>query len=332
MEHEAAFWDDDIPQLEYEGDDRFAPIPPAERNLPSITAKLFTTVRLLPEVPPQEYVMEGLAFGHDGYLYFCNPPMGGIYRIDLNTRETTFWRQLDGNLQPTAIKVHRDGRLFVTCLHPAGGSQVVVFSPDGEVVDRLAVNADHSYDDMVFDADGGFYLSDLSGSIANPTSGVWYVAPGERDPIPIATGMVATNGIALSKDGTRLWVTEYGRHALHWIKVGADHRVPPIAGSRILYYFAGREGPDSLCIDDDDNLYVAMCGQGRFLVFNSLGLPMKQILLPGREEGRLLKCTHPQIRPGTNELYLCTGDIDTGEAAVFVARAYAKAFPGFAYS
>ena len=29
-------------------------------------------------------------------------------------------------------------------------------------------------------------------------------------------------------------------------------------GATIPYYFTGHEGPDSVCIDSDDNLYVAV--------------------------------------------------------------------------
>ena len=41
-----------------------------------------------------------------------------------------------------------------------------------------------------------------------------------------------------------------------------------------------------LFIDSDDNLYVAMYGQGRVLVFNKRGYPIGQILMPGRDEGK----------------------------------------------
>ena len=60
----------------------------------------------------------------------------------------------------------------------------------------------------------------------------------------------------------------------------------------ILYYFTGHEGPDSCCIDSDDNLYVAMYGQGRVLVFNKRGYPIGQILMPGRDDGKMLRTTH----------------------------------------
>ena len=81
-------------------------------------------------------------------------------------------------------------------------------------------------------------------------------------------------------------------------------------GATIPYYFTGHEGPDSVCIDSDDNLYVAMYGQGRVLVFNKRGYPIGQILMPGRDEGKMLRSTHPQFIPGTNQLLICTNDIE----------------------
>ena len=86
------------------------------------------------------------------------------------------------------------------------------------------------------------------------------------------------------------------------------------------------EGPDSTVIDEDGNLYAAICGQGRYMVFNPNGFPIGQILLPGRELWRMLKSTHLTIRPGTREAYICAADLNTSQCAFFRAGAFAKAY------
>lgn len=306
-------------------------VPPAERTLPSVTAELFARVPM-EGVTPGLNILEGLAFGHDGRLYLCNTPMGRILRVDLETRETRLFRQLPAGLMPSAIKLHRDGRLFVTCVVGGTGGCVLVLAPDGTLLDRLAESDTHLFDDMVFDAQGGFYLTDLGGTVAEPTSGVWYVAPGAREPRQMVGGLIASNGIALTPRQDALWVTEYGAGRLHWLQLGDEPGTLAPLGSRIPYYFGGLEGPDSACVDAAGNLYVAMCGQGRFLVFDPTGVPVGQVLVPGRERGRMLKSTHPQVRPNTDELYLCSADMKTGDAAIFRARALAGALPGFAWS
>jgi lactonase len=78
--------------------------------------------------------------------------------------------------------------------------------------------------------------------------------------------------------------------------------------------------------DNDGNLYVAMYGQGRVLVFNRNGIPIGQVLLPGREEGHDLESTSMAIKPGTNDLYIVTTDSEGGQGAtIFHAKTFAKA-------
>lgn len=60
-------------------------------------------------------------------------------------------------------------------------------------------------------------------------------------------------------------------------------------------------------IDADGNLYVAMHRQGRFMVLNPVGILIGQILLPGRDEGKLLKSTSMAISSKTNECFIVAG-------------------------
>jgi sugar lactone lactonase YvrE len=49
-------------------------------------------------------------------------------------------------------------------------------------------------------------------------------------------------------------------------------------------FFSGQDtgpAPDSMRIDADGNLYVAMHRQGRFMVFDPVGMPIGQILISG---------------------------------------------------
>src|SRR5699024_12470195 len=83
-----------------------------------------------------------------------------------------------------------------------------------------------------------------------------------------------------------------------------------VVGVSIHYHFIGHEVTDSCCIDSDDNLYVAMYGQGRVLVFNKRGYPIGQILIPGRDQGHMLRSTHPAFIPVTDQLIICSNDIE----------------------
>ncbi len=157
-----------------------------------------------------------------------------------------------------------------------------------------------------------FILQILEDTLPIHSGGVYYVSPDFRTVTPIIQNISVANGIALSTDEKVLWVTETTANRLHRIALEDDGVTIQPFGATIPYYFTGHEGPDSCCIDSDDNLYVAMYGQGRVLVFNKRGYPIGQILMPGRDEGHMLRSTHPQFIPGTNQLIICSNDIEMG--------------------
>ena len=68
------------------------------------------------------------------------------------------------------------------------------------------------------------------------------------------TGYPVANGVALSTDERVLWVTETTTNRLHRIELEEDGVTIAPFGATIPYYFTGHEGPDSCCIDSDDNL------------------------------------------------------------------------------
>jgi lactonase len=132
------------------------------------------------------------------------------------------------------------------------------------------------------------------------------------------------NGVALSPDGKQLWTTEFGRNLLHRVEL-ADATTITQLGSAVPYRFTG-PAPDSMRVDADGNVYVAIYGQGRVLAFNRNGIPIGQVLLPGRSEGHNLQSTSMAIRPGTNDLYVVTNDGQAGEGAgIFHTTVFAQA-------
>jgi lactonase len=81
-------------------------------------------------------------------------------------------------------------------------------------------------------------------------------------------------------------------------------------------------------VDADGNVYVAIYGQGRLLAFNRNGIPIGQVLLPGREQGHNLQSTSLAIRPGTNDLYIVASDGAGGQGATtFHAKAFSPGLP-----
>ncbi|MGH6862239.1 MAG: SMP-30/gluconolactonase/LRE family protein [Phyllobacterium sp.] len=298
------------------------PLPVAESDLPSVEAKEYF------KVSDKALQLECPTFDAKGDLVFCEVFGGTVFRL---TPEKQLSSSVpDAGLRPAGLAVHRDGRIYMAELgdFESRGS-VVTMAADGTDV-RTVVSRDDGFlpDDLVFDKKGGFYFTDFKGGSSLPIGGVYYIGPGGGKPVLVVPNLRIANGVSLSPDGKTLWVTELAGGQLHRIALSDPTTVAPF-GSSIVYSFVGG-GPDSLRVDAEGNVYVAMYGQGRIMVLNPLGFPIGQYLLPGRDQGHNLRSTSMAIRPGTDELLIFTNDWDKGRGStIFAVRALAKAAPEF---
>jgi lactonase len=206
------------------------------------------------------------------------------------------------NLYPGGLALHPDGRLFIAALdlnHNVGA--IFAVKPDGtEKQTIIAADAGYMPNDLVFNNQGGFYFSDFKGISTEPTGGIYYVPPDLSKPIVVLPHLSMANGVTLSPDGKTLWATEFGRNLLHRIDLADATTIAPISSS-IPYRFTG-PAPDSMRADADGNVYVAIYGQGRVMAFNKNGIPIGQVLLPGREQGHNLLSTSPRYRSAYKHL------------------------------
>ena len=282
------------PALEYEAGMRApVPVPPSERALQTATAELWF------QVPGKGRVLEGIIFDENGDLLFCDVTERRILRLTPDRKLSTVIAP--DALAPAGLALRQDGRLFIAAVDLAGGKGAIlsVESEGGKPHEVVPQEAGYMPDDLFFDAQGGLYFTDFKGSATMPEGGVYYVAPDASFIKPVLPHLAKANGIALSPDGKTLWATEYARNALHRLELAGPATMMPV-GSTIAYYFVG-PAPDSLEIDADGNVYVAMHRQGRALVFNRNGIPIGQILMPGRDQGAYLKSTSMAISPKTRD-------------------------------
>jgi lactonase len=300
-----------------------APIPPAERGLQAVMAVPWF------KVSGNAMAIEGPAFDRQGNLFFCDASGGRVLCL---TPERKLSTVLTMDLNPGGLAIHRDGRLFIAALDiPNGIGAVMEVRPDGSGL-RAVVPPEAGYmpNDLVFDAQGGLYFSDFRGTSTDPRGGIYYVVPGSSGVVAVLPRIAKANGVALSPDGRVLWATEFGANRLHRVELADAITATPL-GTAVPYYFTG-PAPDSMRVDADGNVYVAIYGQGRVLAFNRNGIPIGQVLLSGREDGHNLLCTNMAFRPGSNEVLIVASDSDGGQGtAILQAGAFAMALPLYSH-
>ncbi len=294
------------------------PIPAGERALQTATAETWF------KVSKDKVILEGAIFDATGNLLFCDVSNRRVLRLTPDKKLSTVVT-LDG-FSPGGLSFRKDGRLFIAAMSADKGT-ILSVNPDGsDLRTVIGTGAGYMPNDLVFDTHGGFYFSDFRGTSTDPKGGVYYVSPDFKSVKPVLPNLAMANGVALSPDGKVLWATEFSRTLLHRIELGEPGTIAYL-GSAIPYAFMG-PAPDSMRTDMDGNVYVAIYGQGRVMAFNKNGIPIGQILLPGREEGANLWSTSLAIRPGSNDLFSVTCDAENKEGAtVFHSTAFGNGVP-----
>jgi lactonase len=292
------------------------PIPPSEQNLQTVTAEPWY------KVSEEGIQLEGPAFDEEGNLFFVEVFDGRVFKLSPDMVLTTILEKND--YSAAGLAIHNNGKLFIAGLGDfETGGTVFSISPDG--TDReVIIEESHAYlpDDLVFDQHGGFYFTDFRGNSSEPDGGMLYVRPDFSEVTPVLANLSIGNGVALNAEENVVWVSELSAGRLHRVSLASPGEIAPF-GTAVTYHFTGT--PDSMRTDVDGNVYVAMYGQARVMVFNRNGLPIGQILLPKRDEGHNLRSTSMAFKPGTDELYIFTNDWDGGEGSqIFKTNGFAN--------
>lgn len=271
------------------------PLPPELKGLPAITADAWLQIGDGPA-----FFLEGPAFDRAGNLYISSLLDSRVLKITPERKVTTILEQK--GLLPNGIAFHKDGRMFVAC----SGGKLISLAPDGTNVTEIAARYQGKpavFNDLVFDSQGNLYVTDFIGHAGNPIGGVYRYSSDFTKVEPVMEGLVLANGIALAPSGKELWVVETGRSDIVFLQLLDDGvTIRPPAGCSIPYRFTGG-GCDSMAVDGEGNAYVCINGHGRIVVLNPKGIPVANVLIPGRDEGMHLAVTNLKFKPGTDEAY-----------------------------
>lgn len=223
-----------------------------------------------------------------GLLYYAE--MGGdrVMRFDGAENGVVWSRQSCG---PTSVTRAGEGALNVLCHRE---ESLVRISLSGETVKVIDRDSDglkfRTPNASVNDGKGGVYFSS-SGTFGPDTKSEGAVLYLDRDDRlhRVAEGIHYANGVALSPDGGKLYVSEHLSRNVLVYDVAGDGTLSNRKVFVALDDLVGAEpertwevGPDGLAVDRGGNLFVAEYGGGRFLVIDPAGRLLTTVAVPER--------------------------------------------------
>ncbi len=204
----------------------------------------------------------GLAVGPDGNFYVCNN--GGFT-----------WNKLGDQLRPGPQPSDYSGGR-IERVDATSGAVTVLY-------DACGGHGLRGPNDIVFDAHGGFYFTDLGKSRARDMDhgGVYYAKADGSAIVELAYPLITPNGIGLSPDGKTVYVAET-RTARVWAfdleapGVAKKHPAPAPHGGRFIAGLGGYQMFDSLKVDAAGNICMATLVTGAITVISPQGQVLRQ--------------------------------------------------------
>jgi gluconolactonase len=192
----------------------------------------------------------GAAIGPDGAVYVCNS--GGYPSTELPGGMllpfgpggvTQDDRYIGGRIQRVDVASGAWRDLYVAC-------------------DGIGLRGPN---DLVFDADGGFWFTDHGKRRARDEDlgGLYYALADGSSIVEVEHGLLAPNGVGLSPDGSRLYVAETHTARLYaWDVAGPG----AVSGRRVVMRAPGERLFDSLAVEAGGNVCVGSLAEGGITV------------------------------------------------------------------
>lgn len=208
----------------------------------------------------------GLAIGPGGAFYCCNN--GGFGWID------------DGKILRTGYQPEDYSGGRIERIDPASGAVSLLYdSCDGHKL--------RGPNDLIFDAQGGFYFTDLGKNRPRERDhgGVYYARADGSRIVEVAHPVLTPNGIGLSPDGRTLYVAETETSRLWAFDIEEPGKVakqpwPSPHGGRLVVGLPGYQRFDSLAVTKAGNICVATLVSGAITTVSPGGDVLSQVKLP----------------------------------------------------
>lgn len=307
------------------------PLPPGEMLLPQIEVEPWLCI------DEEDVFLKGIAFDRNNdmivmaaYLGAVDKSMAG--RVNRSLLKINSRRQITPLLSVNGIRmcdhaIHRDGRIFIACLT----GELMVVNPDGSDLKPIKprwMRRPEKLSDLTFDSRGYLYVTDFTGYVGFPKGGVYRWSPDFDSVEPLMPHLVTPNGIAFTPNENSFWVSCSWANEV--IQVTLHENRKAVQKAAVMYHLSGPPGGDGIRVDVHGNMYLAINFQGRVLVFNKHGIPIANVLLPGRNRGELLRTSNVVFKPGTDECYI-VASAEKGGAWIYRFKGLAEGAPLFSH-
>lgn len=241
---------------------------------------------------------DGACLHQDGSVFFSDLPSGRVFRLAPDDDAPQLW--LDDGPRISGMDFDGEGALYAAVQGHGDNDQkkIVRIDPVDQTIATVATRV--APNDLVVTRTGFLYFTDTGAGTVNraPLS-----ARSMFRPPVVAGGIDRPNGIALSADHSKLYVSEHGgRHV--W-QFNLDPQGDLRGGERLATLALdperedGRSGGDGMVVSPDGKLYIT--SHLGIQVFDSDGRHLNTLAKP--QEGATVSLTWSQ-----DALHACSGD------------------------
>ena len=219
--------------------------------------------------------LEGPVFDRQGRHYVTDIPHGRIFRI---APDGTWDLVAEYDGWPNGLKIHRDGRIFITCYK----NGIMLLDPDsGSVTPFLETAGSEGFrgvNDLTFAENGDLYFTDQGQTgLQDPTGRVYRLRPSGELTCLIDT-VPSPNGIVIDTAMKSLFVAVTRAQQIWRIPLSASGLVSKVGVFAQLH--GGMGGPDGIALDEEGCLIVAHTGFGSIWRLSPVAEPLLRVRSP----------------------------------------------------